>query len=255
MLGRYEPVEQLSRAQLDALIVTGAEPRAAEIEKEAYWPSLARVVDWSGAERVPTIWSCLAAHAAVSRASGVHRRRLPAKHSGVFELQIAGGHQLVEQAPSEPKAPHSRLHDLDARELEDAGYEVLARSPYVGVDTFVGRAPALHVFFQGHPEYDANALAREYLRDVSRYLRGDRDLHPTAPIGYFDPQTLRALQELSERAISTHGPELLNEYSRAVQGRTLRTSWRPWAIHMYREWLRYVSTVKTARPGRAAAGR
>ena len=255
MQGRYEPVERLAKAHLDALIVTGAEPRAAKLEEEAYWPSLARVVDWSEAEGIPTAWSCLAAHAAVQRLSGVRRRRLPAKYSGVFPLQITGGGLLARNAPNEMVAPHSRLNDLDAHELEDAGYEIVARSPDVGVDTFVRRGPALTVFFQGHPEYDADALGREYLRDVSRFLRGHQTNHPPAPTGYFDPVTLGVLQALSDRAESTRAAGLLEAYAQAVGTRAPRGAWRPWALHVYRAWLRHASAVSVAGPAGATTER
>jgi homoserine O-succinyltransferase len=248
MRDRYEHPNSLFQTPIDGLIVTGAEPRAERLESETYWPSLAKVIDWTQAERVPTIWSCLAAHAAVARLKGVSRRRLPSKLSGLFALRSADKHPLLQGAPSWPVAPHSRLNDLTACEIEDAGYEILASSPDVGVDTFVGRGQALNIFFQGHPEYDAGALAREYLRDVSRYLRGQQAYLPTTPAGYFDQGTSQRLQSLSSRANLDHRVELLDQFTEVVRSSAPQSSWRPWALHMYRQWLRSVSGLAPIGP-------
>ena len=253
MLDRYEHIDNLLQRGVDALVVTGAEPRAETLEEELYWASLARVIDWSEAAQIPAVWSCLAAHAAVLRLSGVSRKRLPAKHSGVFALQVLGEHPLLEGAPSRIVTPHSRWNDLSAREIEDAGYEILARSPDVGVDTFVGRGPVLSMFFQGHPEYDAGALAREYLRDVSRFLRGQHAHHPSAPTGYFDPDTLDALQNLARRVVRSRDRNLLEEYALAIQGRPPGAAWRPWALHIYRAWLSQVGQLNSREPRPTAA--
>jgi homoserine O-succinyltransferase len=253
MLGRYEHIGELLGGGLDALVVTGAEPRTQTLEQEPYWPSLARVIDWSEAAQIPAVWSCLAAHAAALRLSGVSRKRLPAKHSGVFALQVVGEHPLLEGAPSRIVTPHSRWNDLSAREIEDAGYEILACSPDVGVDTFVGPGPAFGIYFQGHPEYDAGALAREYLRDVSRFLRGQHAHHPSAPAGYFDPGTLDVLQNLSRRVVRPPDPRLLEEYAVAIRGRPPQAPWRPWALHIYRGWLRQVSGLNVRNPRPTAA--
>ena len=89
-----------------------------------------------------------------------------------------------------------------------AGYQVLTRSPEIGVDLFIKPGPAPALFFQGHPEYAAETLLREYLRDVGRFLRGEQELHPAPPSGYFDDGTLQVLGDLAaqRRRRSRPGP-------------------------------------------------
>ena len=70
-------------------------------------------------------------------------------------------------------------------ELEQAGYVVLTSSRTSGVDSFVKCFGSQFVFLQGHPEYDANSLAREYRRDMNQYLLGETDRIPARPKGYF----------------------------------------------------------------------
>ena len=71
--------------RIDGLIVTGAEPIADASAEEPYWRELTDVIDWAEANTRSTIWSCLAAHAAVLHLDGIERHRLAAKCSGVYD--------------------------------------------------------------------------------------------------------------------------------------------------------------------------
>ena len=52
------------------------------------------------------------------------------------------------------------------------------------------------LFLQGHPEYGAETLGREYLRDMGRFLRGESAERPAVPENYFDRATENALAGL-----------------------------------------------------------
>ena len=237
MAGRYECAAALADGGLDGLIVTGLEPRAAKLEDEAFWPALAQLIDWTEGARLPTVWSCLAAHAAVLRLSGVRRRPLPAKLSGVFASEAVSRDPLLAGAPATLLSPHSRLNGLAEAELADAGYEILTRSAAAGVDAFARRgAGAPTLFLQGHPEYDADTLAREYLRDVGRFLKGQRPQHPRPPTGYVDAETERELCALAASQGAPH-PDRLPLYAAALARTPLRRTWRASAVALYRNWL------------------
>ena len=253
MSGRYTHIDRLPAAGLDGLIVTGAEPQTAKLEDEAYWRSLTRVIDWSQAAEVPTVWSCLAAHAAVLHLDGVQRHLMPAKLTGVFACAPAQRHALLAGTPR-PVTPHSRLNGLRESDLVSAGYQVLTRSPETGVDLFTKTAPALALFFQGHPEYAAETLLREYLRDVGRFLRGERRDHPAAPSGYFDDRTLMTLGELASRGEAGRDPQRMADYVRATEGASPEAVWRPWAVGIYRAWLRHIRADKAGRTATPDAG-
>jgi homoserine O-succinyltransferase len=256
MRGAYADAAALPTAGLDGVIVTGAEPRAPELSGEPYWASLARTIDWTQDAHIPTLWSCLAAHAAVLRLDGVRREPLNAKLSGVFACQAREAHALLAGAPPRPLVPHSRLNGLVEADLVAAGYEILTGSDEVGVDAFVkpGLAPAL--FFQGHPEYAAEALQREYLRDVARFLRGERQEHPATPSAYFDAGTEQVLAALADASRRWRDPVLIGDYAVAVERARPEAAWRPWAVGIYRNWLEAVRNHKASRaPALAASAR
>src|SRR5271169_4773020 len=95
----YSDIEKLWDSHLDGLIVTGADPQTANLADEPYWGSLTKVIDWAEHNTQSTIWSCLAAHAAILHNDGICRRKLSAKRFGVFECARASDHQLTAGVP------------------------------------------------------------------------------------------------------------------------------------------------------------
>jgi homoserine O-succinyltransferase len=244
----HEDIEELWRAHLDGLIVTGTEPRARDLANEAYWPALTRLVDWADENAIATIWSCLAAHAAVRHLDGIERRALAAKLSGVFESIRIADHPLVSDGPARWYTPHSRYNGLREEELASRGYQVLATSPTAGADIFIKRRKSLLLFLQGHPEYDAGALLREYRRDVGRFLAGQSDRYPEMPSGYFGDRAREALLAFRERALRERDIVLLPLFPMVAAQQDLCSSWRPAALNLYANWL---STLAEGYPWRA----
>lgn len=233
----YERIEALWCGEFDGLIVTGAEPRTATLPEEVYWPSLTRLVDWASESATPVVWSCLAAHAAVLYLNGIERRRLGEKISGLFRCEKSGDHSLMSGLPSSWRIPHSRLNTLDSDRLVAAGYELMSFSAEAGADAFVLRGRAPFVFFQGHPEYDAGALYREYKRDVGRFLAGTMDRYPEMPRGYFSSEMSRALLAFRARAERDRSRELLEDFPGRDGSGHPPHAWRDVAIRLYSNWL------------------
>ncbi len=105
---------------------------------------------------------------------------------GVFDSIKQLDHPLTNSVSDQIRFPHSRWNEVRATELTEAGYSILTESRDAGVDLFVKkRKESLFVHFQGHPEYGAQTLLKEYRRDIKRYLRRERETYPTMPAGYF----------------------------------------------------------------------
>ena len=224
-LSSYNRIGDLWARSLDGLIVTGTEPRAANLKDEPYWADLARLVEWAMQNSSSAIWSCLAAHAAVLHMDGIPRCRLLEKRFGIFECVQANEHFLTAGAPQRVRIPHSRWNDLREDELKAASYDILRRFEEGGVDTFVKQGKSLFVFFQGHPEYEADTLLREYRRDMKRFLGREIEVQPSMPSGHPHPS-----------GVTTNG-------------------WRSDAVRFYRNWLSYLAERKgrtlQSLPGRA----
>ena len=241
-----DTLDVLRHAGADALIVTGAEPRSSTITGEPLWPALGRLIDWAADRTISTIWSCMAAHAAVFRLDKISRRRLPHKLSGVFTCLKAGNHELLADAPGCWPVPHSRHNTLDEMELLGSGYTVLSHAPCIGADCFVKQTRAsLFLLLQGHPEYGSDSLLNEFRRDVRRFVLGQRERWPDIPAGYFDSEVVAELVRLGTRAGGAPGAEMLASVDAAITVAP-RQVWRPAAVGLYVRWLSYLSERKAA---------
>jgi len=239
-------------SRLDALIVTGTEPRAPALADEPYWPALAELIEWAEQHTISTIWSCLAAHAAVFQLDGIGRHPLGDKRFGVFDCVKAAEHPLTQGLGSQFPIPHSRWNELREDDLRAGGYAVLTRSPAAGVDMFARQGRSLFVFFQGHPEYDAASLLGEYRRDLGRFLRRERATCPALPHGCFDAATSALLTGFAARAQADRREDILAEFPLASAEQGARHGWRDSAAQIYRNWLAFLAAQKAERADRRA---
>ena len=179
----YFGLDDLWNNQVDGVIVTGTEPRQPNLREESYWRVLADLLDWAERNTVSTVLSCLAAHAGVLHSDGIERHPLPDKQFGVFESERACEHELTANISSGIRFPHSRWNEVQEDSLTSCGYAVLTKSAQAGVDLFVKqKKKSLFVHFQGHPEYSAQTLFKEYRRDIRRFLaRETRNVSDDAP--------------------------------------------------------------------------
>lgn len=249
----YSDIGDLWSGGIDGLIVTGTEPVAAELIDEPYWGGLTEIVDWAEDSRVATIWSCLAAQAAVLHVDGIRRSPLGDKRFGVFEHRKVAGHALLRGIPPRIAAPHARWNEIPERALTSSGYAILTRSSEAGVDMFAKQRKSLMVCFQGHPEYDADTLFKEYRRDVGRFLRRESENYPTMPSGYLDDETQDRLLDIRARALMDRREDLISTFpsSRTIGNSPKR--WETYAVRAYRNWLAHIVAHKRARTGAARA--
>jgi homoserine O-succinyltransferase len=243
----YTGAESLGDTKLDGLIVTGREPLTQNLADEPYWDSFKNILDWARGNTYSTVWSCLAAHAAVQYMDGITRVKSPRKNCGVLECTQVSDHALTEGTPSRFRMPHSRWNGLPEEGLVDRGYRLLSRTEDAGIDAFCKKDRSLFLFFQGHPEYEATTLLLEYRRDVGRYLGGESDNYPSMPRGYFDSDTVAKLATLQQEAMTNRRPDLQNEITAVLENTAIKNTWQSTALCVYRNWLRYISIEKSSR--------
>jgi len=243
--GAYWPIEALLDEPLDALIVTGMEPVAPLLSDEPYWPRMGQLLQWAEINTTSSVWSCLAAHAAVEILDGIRRRRLDSKCCGVFEHSVLANQPLLEGLSAPVHTPHSRWNELPIEQLRSAGYSIVTSSPETGADMFTKQSRSLLVCFQGHPEYEETTLLREYRRDVGRFLRGQQPHYPKLPHNYFTPAALDLLSAFEQRVAADPSPDLLSQFPTAAIADALRNTWGEGAARIYRNWL---TSLANARP-------
>jgi homoserine O-succinyltransferase len=241
---RYSNIEDLWDGHLDGLIVTGREPLAANLADEPYWDSLTKVLAWAQENCHATVFSCLAAHAAILSMDGIQRVKANEKVFGIFECARVSEHPLTAGTASQFRLPHSRWNGVPEEQLVDCGYKVLTRSAIAGVDTFIKQRKRLFVFFQGHPEYESDTLLREYRRDVGRYIKGEAPSYPLMPRSYFDESTVEELAAFEKRAVSRRSEELLPELNIILGAKRIANTWQASAAGIYRNLLGHICAQK-----------
>ena len=242
----YFGTDDLLNSRFDGVIMTGTEPRRPNLRHEPYWSPLTNVLDWAESNTVSTVLSCLAAHAGVLHSDGIDRCPLSDKQFGVFDFTRTANHQLGHGTGERVRFPHSRWNEVQADALAACGYLVLTQSADGGVDSFVKKKKrSLFVHFQGHPEYGALTLLKEYRRDIKRFLRRERETYPSMPQGYFDAAATSLLTDFREVVLSEQREELMEGFPEVALVDSLQNTWHSSATRIYRNWLHYLATKRT----------
>lgn len=153
----------IRRQHFDGVIVTGAPVETLPFDKVAYWDELREMLDWAIAGARSTLCICWAGMAALHHLYGTPKQTLRAKAFGVFPQVVEMADPLLAGLDGGFAVPVSRHAEVRRQDLPP-GVEVLAAGAATGLCLLRDRANRLVCQFN-HPEYDADTLMREYLRD------------------------------------------------------------------------------------------
>jgi homoserine O-succinyltransferase len=235
----YENLRDLQRDGLDALIITGANVTEADITKERFWQPMTEVMDWARENVTSTLCSCLASHGAFMHYHGILRTHLAQKQWGVYSHRIVSdSHPLLSNINTRFDTPHSRFNDVRRAQMEEAGLQVLVAGEQAGVLLSVSPDGLRFVYFQGHPEYDIVSLMKEYKREISRYLRRERDDYPPFPENYFCERAQAILHEYKRALLAAEAKgEAIPEYPEQAVVALLDNTWTDTGKALFNNWL------------------
>ncbi|OON41596.1 homoserine O-succinyltransferase [Izhakiella australiensis] len=176
----YCNFEDIQEENYDGLIVTGAPLGLVDFSDVAYWPQIARVINWAKQHVTSTLFVCWAVQAALNILYGIPKQTRQDKLAGVFEHQILHPHALLTRGFDDTfLAPHSRYADFPTQLIRDyTDLEIFAEAEQVG-SYLMGTKDKRMAFVTGHPEYDALTLSGEFYRDC------EAGLNPQIPHNYF----------------------------------------------------------------------
>jgi homoserine O-succinyltransferase len=168
----------------------------------------------------------------------IDRRPLPRKQWGVYRHRVVlPGHPLLRGIEAQFDVPHSRYNTITREQFEAAGFTILIESAEAGVHAAVSDDRFRRVYFQGHPEYDANSLLKEYKREVLRYFKAERDL-PPFPEHYIPDAAAATITRYLEAAHAAHAAGApLPEFPEAEIVPFLTNSWAAAAMAVFDNWL------------------
>ena len=242
----YEYFSDLRTLGLDAMIITGANPATSDITSEAFWVPMMEIIEWGRKNVSSMLCSCLATHAVLNHYHGVERVRLRQKRWGVYSHHVTGSdHPLVENVASPADGPHSHVFDVSPEQMEQAGCNVLISSKEVGVYLAVTSDPCEFVFFQGHPEYNAISLLKEYKREVTRFIEDERPDYPPYPENYLPAQAKALLEPFKQSVMKAHDRyEAAPEFPEEQLSFYVANTWTEAGKIIYRNWLNALAAGK-----------
>lgn len=176
----YRKFSDIKDQRFDGLIITGAPVENLEFDDVDYWDELCEIMAWSKKNVYSTLHICWAAQAGLYYHYNIKKYPLPEKMSGVFSHRnLMPEHPLLRGFDEEFSAPHSRHTEVRRCDIEASGkLDILAESDEAGIYIVASKKRRLF-YVTGHSEYDAETLALEYKRDLSR------GLEPKLPRHYF----------------------------------------------------------------------
>lgn len=234
----YRDCAEIGDTNLNALIITGANVTQPDLTSEPFWDSLADVLQQADNRRLPVFCSCLAAHASALIFHGVARRHLPHKRWGIFDHSVCEpGHPLVAHLPEHFEMPHSRFNEVPEPDLRAHGVQVLITGSEAGVQMAV-EPDNRRLYFQGHPEYEAISLLKEYKREVLRYLSREREDYPPLPDNTFNEPAADLAEAFHGRVLSqSGGTEQIEEFPEEALACEMRHSWKEVSRQLFFNWL------------------
>lgn len=241
----YESFDSLSRAGLDALIITGANVVGPDLSTQPFWQPLMEVADWAYENVTSTLCSCLATHAILEFRYGQKRVPQPVKKWGVFPHEVSRQyHPLVHDVNTRFDVPYSRWNDISLKQFQQAGLPVLVTSYDGCVHLATSHDGLRFIFFQGHPEYDTISLLKEYKREVGRYQRGEISDYPPYPENYLGPFEQAILDEYHYRNLEarTQGKPPL-PFPEDLISPMLDNTWHDTAVAVMDNWVGLIYQV------------
>ena len=241
----YETFEQIKREGLDALIITGANVTGPELSTQPFWQPLNDVIDWAYENVTSTLCSCLATHAVLEFRYGQKRRPLGFKRWGVYSHKVVNRqHPLVVGVNTRFDVPHSRFNQVDREQFEAARLHVLAESQEAGVHLAVSEDQFRLVFFQGHPEYDAISLLKEYKREVVLFFNNALNNYPPIPQHYLSKQSCAILDEYREEVLRAKSQgSAIPEFPERLLAQQIDNTWHDSAEAIINNWIGQVYQI------------
>ncbi|WP_169813210.1 homoserine O-acetyltransferase/O-succinyltransferase family protein [Nocardia jejuensis] len=148
---------------------------------------------------------------------------------------------LISDMPESVLAPHSRWNAMASADLRTAGVPILLDSDEAGWHLATSPDGLREIYVQGHPEYLCDTMAREYRRDLRRWIADPTRPFPSIPSGYF-PEEIHQLLLAHAELVRTHrDPALLDDLIIPEDYSKTADDWSAHSRLLFANWLRAVA--------------
>jgi homoserine O-succinyltransferase len=153
----------------DGMIISGAPVETLPFEKVDYWDELAEVLDYAATRVWSTLHICWGAQAALYHRYGIDKKELPSKLFGVFSHNVSGRlSPLFRGFDDIFLSPQSRHTESDRDAIAACKALKIQSCTPCGSPFIVTAHEGREIYINGHLEYDAYTLDKEYKRDKEK---------------------------------------------------------------------------------------
>ncbi|MDR2423805.1 MAG: homoserine O-succinyltransferase [Prevotellaceae bacterium] len=170
----YTPFSQISHIDYDGFIITGAPVERLEFAEVTYWDEMTGILNLLKQYKIPTLFICWAAQAALFNYYGIKKYPLDKKLVGVYEHKcVEPENPLFKHFAATFYAPHSRYTEIRKEDIEKVPeLALLSESKDAGV-YLVQSCDGKETYITGHPEYTLKTLHQEYERDMAKFSKAE----------------------------------------------------------------------------------
>ena len=168
LLAFYSTFDEVRNRNFDGMIITGAPVEHLPFEEVEDWDELCEIMEWSLTHVHSTFHICWGAQAGLYYHFGIKKYPLEKKLFGIFPHTADYKRSILFRGFDDVfMVPHSRHTTVSREDIEKVPQlKILASSEEAGVFALSTRN-GRQIFITGHPEYDADTLNKEYVRDLT----------------------------------------------------------------------------------------
>ncbi len=164
----YKTFDDVKHLTFDGMIITGAPVEQLEFTEVEYWDELCEIMEWSKTHVHSTLHICWGAQAGLYYHYGIDKKPLDKKMFGIFPHKTDYKQSILFRGFDDvfmiPHSRHTTVLREDIKKVKEL--KILASSEEAGVFAITNKG-GRQIFITGHPEYDADTLKNEYVRDVN----------------------------------------------------------------------------------------
>ena len=153
------------------------------------------------AKKIPQLYVCWGAMAALHYFYGIGKHPLPEKIFGIYPQEILAPAPLLSGLVTGFRAPHARYAEMNRSEIEqEKALTINAATPDGHLTLVTG--PGQQTFLFSHLEYGPQAFSKEYQRELT--ARGGDDRNLAKPQRYYADEATMSLPQFTWESSQQH---------------------------------------------------
>lgn len=193
-----KPLDLNDLPNLDGFIITGSPIEQLDFSEVTYEDEINELLNTLNEMRIPQLYVCWGAMAALHHLYGIDKKILPHKTFGVFQNNVLHSSKLLQNISDNFPAPHARYAEMSQQQINDNSQLVLNVLNDKGLLFLAEAKDKPQAFLFSHLEYQRDDLKKEYEREYNAHP----ELDPVQPENYYSPindQPMFAWKDIQEK--------------------------------------------------------